>query len=164
MLLEALRLPLFLSRPLAAPRRVPAVLESIDRVTVALDPWRVAPTASLELYRAGVVRALADGLPGARVLRVGSRAEAWGPEEAGGERVRTALELLLRARLSTALAIEVSSASPRIARDADLLGRLDQQHVVRVRLRVGSKVSRWREAEKGGSRSMRLPPGSPRWR
>lgn len=146
MLLDALRLPLFLSRPQPLPRRVPVTIDSIDHTTVAVDPWRVDPTIPTELYRAGLVRALAGGLPGIRALRIGTRSEAWVQAESGCERTRTALELLVRARLPESLAIEVSSASPLVARDADLLGRLDQHQVVRVRVRVGSKVAQWLEA------------------
>lgn len=146
MLLDVFRLPLFLSRPQTLPRRVPVAFDSIDSSTVALDPWRVDVAVGLELYRAGVVRALADGLAGVCELRVGGRGEAWGMDERRVERTRTALQLLLRARLPESLAIVVSSASPLIARDADLLGRLDQQRLVRVRVRVGSKVEQWRDA------------------
>lgn len=146
MLLDVLRLPQFLSRPQSLSRRVPAVLDSIDHNTVAVDPWRLDSSVSPELYRAGLVRALAGGLPGVRTLRIGARGEAWGQAESGCERTRTALQLLLRARLLESLAIDVSSASPLIARDADLLGRLDQHQVVRVRVRVGSKVAQWLEA------------------
>lgn len=142
MLLDALRLPLHLAGPRVWGRSSLRILDRIDRNTLALDPWRQrGSAASAKELRVALVRQLAAGaaesLPAGTRIRLGSRAEAWPAAESLRGLTRSALEVWARYSLShsVGLRFKVETSSSGIRRDAHLLGTIDRNHLVTVRLK-----------------------------
>lgn len=123
---------------LAGLRRLRAPIVRRERGRVLIDPWLgFSPWAgegpSPEQVSNEITRLSRDSAATALRVSIGQRAEAWPAAEALRPVTRAAVEALGAAAVAI---IEVSTGSPRIARDAALLGQLDRRHAVTVAVRL----------------------------